>query len=73
MSAPKKPYTRPTVTAVPPDDPRAQALFAQTTGLVLCCGIHWSKTQATDWHVGVTPNTGASLDGKCGKCRQVLP
>lgn len=72
MIPPKKPYTRPTVTPLAADDPRARALFAQASGLALCCGILWSVEQQTDWYVGVTPSTGASFDGRCGVCENPL-
>ena len=72
MSAPKKPYTRPTVTELDPSDPRALELFASTSGLVRCCDIWWSVSASTDWHVGVTAGAGASFDGLCGKCRKPL-
>jgi hypothetical protein len=73
VNEPKKPYTRPQVVELPSDDPRALALFAEVSGLVPCCGILWSVSAATDYHVGLTKKCGASFDGLCGKCRKALP
>jgi hypothetical protein len=41
------------------------------SGLIQCCGIRWSQGTWSDALFG-TPDVGASLDGKCGKCGQPL-
>jgi len=70
MTEPKKPYTRPVLAEVAA---RELEVRKDASGLVLCCGIYWSVSSETDWHVGITDKCGASFDGRCGKCEKPLP